>query len=160
VLCVGVDVSTKALAVGGIRADRSITVSRLELDPKARGARRLVGARSTAYGVLSAFAADVAVIAVEVPIVGGRANNKELLAVAYVVVEAAQAACPGAIVMDVPLSTWRKDVLGRGNADKHDALWHVEKFGDMGDDHDIAEALCVAEYAWQRWDAATREQAA
>jgi hypothetical protein len=164
-IALGIDVSTRALAIAGIRDDDAtppgrIVTSKLELDRKARGARRLVGARLAAHAALSGHATEACVIAIEVPIVGGRANNKELLAVAYVVVEAAQAACPNAIVMDVPLSTWRKDVLGHGNADKAAALVYAMDLGYTDGDDDLAEALCVAEYGWGRWRAGTREQAA
>ncbi len=159
-IALGIDVSTRKLAIAGVRDDGSIVFHALELSRKARGARRLVGARTAAYGALGAYRTEACVIAVEVPIIGGRANNRELLAVAYSVVEAAQAACPDAVVMDVPLSTWRKAVLGRGNADKDDALRYAAGLGYHGDDVDLAEALCVAEYGWGRWRAATREKAA
>jgi hypothetical protein len=161
-IALGVDVSTRALAIAGIRDDdrRSIVTRKLELNPKARGARRLVAARTVAHAALGGHATEACVIAIEVPIIGGRANNKELLAVAYVVVEAAQAACPNAIVMDVPLSTWRKHVLGHGNADKAAALAYGTELGYTDGDDDVAEALCVAEYGWGRWRTATREQAA
>src|SRR3954453_3939708 len=155
----GIDVSSKRLAIAGIRDAGGIVTKALELDPKARGARRLVGARTVAHAALGGHANEAAVIAVEAPIAHG-ANNNVLLGIAYVVMEAAQSACPGAVVMDVVPPTWRKAVLGKGNATKIHALDYADQLGYQGVDDDVAEALCVAAWGRGRWEIATREKAA
>lgn len=160
-IALGCDVSTKRLAICGIRDDpqRSIVTHALDLDPKARGARRLAAARTIAYGVLGAYTREACVIAVEEPFGRGR-GGRELRGIAYVVLEAAQASCPNAAVMDVALGTWRSAVLGDGHAGKTEAFDHAAGLGYLGDDDDLAEALSVAEYAWQRWYDGTRRESA
>ncbi len=54
-------------------------------------------------------------------------------------------------------STWRKEILGNKNATKEDAInYCTEHFSDVNllrtnrsriQDHNLAEALCIAEYA-------------
>lgn len=152
-IALGIDVSTKKIAIAGIRDNDTIVTKALELNPKARGARRLVGARLVARAALSGHASEACMVVVENPM--HARPNMGTLGIAFVVIEAAQAACPNAVVMDCPPSTWRKSVLGHGRADKDDALRYVKRYGYLGNDDDIAEALCLAQLGWDRWNAAT-----
>jgi Holliday junction resolvasome RuvABC endonuclease subunit len=147
----GIDISTRRIAIGGIRDDNTLVTKMLELNPAARGARRLVGARMTAHAALGAHAGEALVIVVERP--NHRSNGMALLGLAFCVIEAAQAACPGAIVMDCPPSTWKAQVLGHGHADKQAALAFAADLGHETNDDDVADALCLAEYGWARWRA-------
>ncbi len=158
-ISLGVDISTKKIAIAGIRRGVkgfTLVTRSLDLSPDARGARRLVGARMIAYASLGGHNTEAAIIVVEAPI--NKAQNYELLAIANVVEEAAQSACQGAVVMSCPPATWKLAVLGRGNATKDDALAFAHGLGYVGDDDDIADALCLAQLGWNRWD--TRRAAA
>lgn len=157
-IALGIDISTKKIAVAGIREDGSIVTKGFELDPKARGARRLVGARLTAYAALGEHDREAAIIVVENP--RTRGGDMGLLGTAFVVVEAAQAACTNVVVMDVYPASWKKAVLGYGRADKLDALRFAHGLGYVGGDDDIADALCIAQLGWMRWEQMTRDRAA
>lgn len=151
-ISLGIDVSTKKIAVAGIRSNGSVVTRALELNPDHRGARRLVAARTTAYAALGGHAGEACIVVIEEP--WHRHNSAPLLGVAYVVIEAAQASCPGAVVMDVKPASWKKDVLGHGRAGKDDALEFAERYGYAGGDDDIADALCLAQLGWDRWNRA------
>jgi Holliday junction resolvasome RuvABC endonuclease subunit len=161
-LSIGIDVSTRKLAVAGIREDGGIATHALELSPTARGARRLVGARTTAHAVLSSYANDCAACVIENPL--NRRANMQLLGVAFVVIEAAQAAMPGAVVMDAHVGVWKREALGDGfgGADKALVMAHARGLGYEGDDQDLADALAMADCAWGRWRRAqaTRDRVA
>lgn len=155
-IALGIDVSTTKIAIGGIREDVSLVTKALELDPNARAARRLVGARLIAYAALGGHAGECCACVVENPL--NRRPNMQLLGVAFVVIEAAQAAMPGAIVMDAHVGTWKKEALGdgHGGASKDEVMAHAIALGYQGDDQDIADALVMADCAWGRWHRATR----
>lgn len=69
-------------------------------------------------------------------------NNTKKLHMAQGVIT--KALC-GYAVFDVPFSTWRKEVLGRGNATKQDAIDRAKLMGFEGSE-DECEALMIAEY--------------
>jgi Holliday junction resolvasome RuvABC endonuclease subunit len=156
VIALGIDVSTKKLAIAGIREDGSLVTKALELDPNARAARRLVGARLVAHAALGGHAGECCACIVENPL--NRRPNMQLLGVAFVVIEAAQSAMPGAIVMDAHVGTWKKEALGdgHGGATKEEVMAHAIALGYEGQDQDIADALVMADCAWGRWNRATR----
>lgn len=150
-IALGVDVSTKRLAIAGLRADGSITSHALSLDPNRRGAHRLREARTTAWAVLDGYRLQEAcAVVVEIPWAANK-SSFALLSVAAVVLEAAQAALPGAVVMDVPTPTWKLETVGHGNATKAEVMGHVRGLGYEGEDQDVADALCMAQVAWNRW---------
>jgi hypothetical protein len=155
-IALGVDVSTKKLAIAGIREDSTLTLHALSLDHTRRGARRLAEARSTAYAVLNGYSHECCTVMVEEP-AGGEV--RELLRVACVVAEAAQAAVPGALVWTVGQSSWKKQLLGHGHAGKPVTLAFAHGLGYTGDDDDLGDALCMAQLAWERWNDALGEAA-
>lgn len=153
-IALGCDISTRKIAIAGIRENGSIATHALALDPTARGARRLVAARETAFAVLKPYAGECAACIVENPLI--RKPNMQLLGVAFVVIEAAQAAMPGAVVMDAHVGTWKKEAFGDGfgGADKALVMAHAASLGYDGDDQDIADALAMADAAWGRFNRA------
>jgi Holliday junction resolvasome RuvABC endonuclease subunit len=159
-VALGIDCSTRKLAVAGIREDGSIATHALELSPTARGARRLVGARTVAHAVLQPYAGEACACVIENPL--NRRANMQLLGVAFVVIEAAQAAMPGCVVMDAHVGVWKREALGDGygGADKALVMAHARGLGYEGDDQDLADALTMADCAWGRWHRAQRETAA
>lgn len=64
--------------------------------------------------------------------------------------EGAQAKAPGALVLGMVPSSWRLALTGHGRMSKESAMEIAEKWGVPRDD-DLAEALCMALVAKQRW---------
>lgn len=155
-IALGVDVSTKKIAVAGVREDGALTLHALALDHTRRGARRLAEARAAAYAVLAGYSHDCCTVMVEEP-AGGQV--RELLRVACVVAEAAQAALPGALVWTVGQSVWKRELLGHGHAGKDMSLAFAAGLGYTGTDDDLSDALCLAQLAWDRWNDALGEAA-
>jgi Holliday junction resolvasome RuvABC endonuclease subunit len=150
-IALGIDVSTRKLAIAGLREDGTITHHALSLDPDRRGARRLREARTTAWAVLDGYRLqDVCCVVVEIPWAANK-SNFALLAIAGVVMEAAQAALPQAVILDVPTPSWKSETVGHGNATKLEVGDHAAGLGYDGSDQDVADALCMAQMAWDRW---------
>lgn len=150
----GVDVSTKKIAVAGLRYDGTIEQAVLFLDPDGRGARRLHEAREQVTDRLRGiFGPRVDAVCVETPWAGTRPSYP-LLGLAAVCLEAIQATWPGAVVMDVTTGEWKRETLGdgHGNATKEQVMTHVRAaHGYSAGDQDVADALAMAECARERW---------
>ena len=76
----------------------------------------------------------------------GPSANKPLLAAVAVVVEGLYSAlrCP---VMEMPIGTWKRRSLGRGNAKKPEVWSHAVSLGANPQNQDEADAVCVAQAA-------------
>lgn len=150
-IALGCDVSTKKLAFAGLREDGSITSHVLSLDPNRRGAHRLREARTTAWAVLDSYRLqEVCAVVVEIPWAGS-SPSFSLLGIAAVVMEAAQAALPGAVVLDAPTQVWKRESVGHGNASKGEVADHAAGLGYEGGDQDVADALCMAQAGWNKF---------
>lgn len=149
-VCLGIDVSSTKIAVGAIREDGSIAYHAAAL-PLGAGARRLLTGLEATRAVLHPYRAVAAVIVVEIPWASG-ASSFALLSMAGVAMAAAQQACPGAVVTDCPTPTWKLESVGRGNATKQDVMVHAHALGYTGVDQDVADALCMAQCGWVRWE--------
>jgi hypothetical protein len=125
------------------------------------GARRLLMIRSVALPFLRTFN-DVAVITVETPMAvrGQQAGMISLLQCQGVLLEAAQHAHPGAVVLDSPPPTWKKWSVGNGNASKAEYIAHAQGLGLDSDDEDLAAAVCMAQAGLERFLRETARQAA
>lgn len=149
---IGIDVSTRKVAIAGLRRDGSITHHALDINPSARGAHRLRAARDAAWAVLDTYRAQTPIALIEIPRgPQARGSGFSLLACAAVVMEAAQAAIPGAVVMEVVTSKWKVESVGFGNATKEECMEHAKGLGYDGADQDVADALCMAQAAANRW---------
>jgi Holliday junction resolvasome RuvABC endonuclease subunit len=156
-IALGADVSTKKIALAALRDDGTFKLHNIAVID-ARGARRLMQVRAAVRVAVMGRFPETAVAAVEIPWAAS-ASSFSLLAIAAVTLEAIQAAVPGAVVLDVPTQTWKKDSVGHGNASKADVLAHAQGLGYQGDDQDSADALCMAQGAWERWLRAAGEAA-
>lgn len=154
-IALGIDVSTTKLAIAGVREDGSLTWHALPLNPDNRGARRLRAAREAGWAICDSYRKEASAVVVEIPWASGK-SSFSLLAIAAVVMEAAQAAIPNAVVMDVPTPTWKLETVGHGNATKAEVMAHVRGLGYEGDDQDVADALAMAQCAGERWMRATK----
>jgi hypothetical protein len=125
------------------------------------GARRLHMIRSVALPILRTWS-DVAVITVETPMAvrGQQAGMISLLQCQGVLLEAAQHAHPGAVVLDSPPPTWKKWSVGSGNASKAEYIAHAQGLGLDSDDEDLAAAVCLAQSGLERFLRETARQAA
>ena len=50
----------------------------------------------------------------------------------------------------VPISTWKMEVVGNGNASKEDVKTHAELLGFYNDVEDFNDAFCIRQYGAQR----------
>jgi Holliday junction resolvasome RuvABC endonuclease subunit len=76
--------------------------------------------------------------------------GKILPAIGAVCVEGAQAKAPGAVVLEMMPSQWRKTLTGSGKMSKEAAMNLAEEWGVPRQD-DLADALCLALTARQKW---------
>lgn len=142
---VGVDPAvTKGVALvalwdGGVRASTSPV---FKVDPP----RRLVEIRRW---VTEHTPADTVCALVE-----GQFQGRVLPAAAAVCVEGVAFAAPHAVVLEMVPSAWRKALTGFGRMDKEHAMELAELYGVPRQD-DLAEALCMALVAKNRWTEAT-----
>lgn len=152
-IALGCDVSTKKVAIAGIREDGTQTHHTLLLDHNQRGARRLVEARSVAFTVLRGYRAECHSVMVE------EAWKGDIQRIAIVVSEAAQAALPGALVWTASPGMWKRETIGDGAATKDVVMAAAQGLGYEGRDQDLADALVMAQCAWERWNRALGEAA-
>lgn len=80
--------------------------------------------------------------------------GKILPAIGAVCVEGAQAKAPGAVVLEMMPSAWRLALTGSGKMSKDAAMNLAEQWGVPRHD-DLAEALCMALVAREKWLGAT-----
>jgi Holliday junction resolvasome RuvABC endonuclease subunit len=76
--------------------------------------------------------------------------GKILPAIGAVCVEGAQAKAPGAVVLEMMPSQWRKSLTGSGKMSKDEAMSIAEEWGVPRND-DLADALCLALVARAKW---------
>lgn len=96
---------------------------------------------------------------IEEPVVA-RGNIRSTMKQAYVngAVQAAVGLLnPDTSVSLVPVTTWKKEVVGKGNASKDEVADFVSDWmGGREDDQDICDAICVMLYGQIVMDRATR----
>lgn len=147
---VGIDTAaSKGVALAGFD-DAGERLPSLFTSPvfKQAGARRLSLIREWVYDTTPA---GTAAAVVELPF--SPRSSFVLPSVAAVCMEAVQAKCPKAVVLEMPPSRWRKEFFGVGNAGKERAVAVADNAGLIATE-DEAEALCMALVARQRWMAA------
>lgn len=150
----GIDVSASKLAFASLGENGEVRHFRHFVLPGIAGARRLAACRLGTTTVIERHFPDACVVIVENPWPG-----HVLLSIGAVVLEAAQAALPGAVVMDVQAATWKLDSLGNGRASKAAGMEHALALGLLVEDQDCADALCMAQAGWHRWNRDVRESA-
>lgn len=142
----GFDVKSRGFSVGVLSDRGESSWATRDVDPrgKLRGAERLHLVRRAVVTFAEQMPAPT-VAMVELPV--GRFPAPSLVQASGVVGEAVWDVwgCP---VMEATPTVWRLEVLGKGNADKRDALaYAASEFGYFGDDDNEAEALCIAAHA-------------
>lgn len=142
----GIDVSTSLIVLAGLDEHGDISHCCLALDTTLRGAHRFAAAREVMFSVPQL---NVDAVIVEIPW-AGNSSSFALLGLAAIAAEAIQVCNPGAIVMDVPTSTWKLESVGHGNATKGEVMDHAKGLGYTGDSQDVADALCMAQVALNR----------
>ncbi len=149
-IALGIDVSTRLLAVAAIDDTGDHHTVSIPLDPSLRGAQRLTAARGA---LLHTLARDTKLHAnaamVEIPW-AKRGSSFALLSMAGVCLEVTQHALRGCVVMDVPTQTWKRESVGNGNASKDAVMVHARGLGYTGGSQDEADALCMAQAAMER----------
>lgn len=140
---VGVDpAATKGIALVSVGEGRGAAICATSpVYPKSE-AQRLVSIRQW----VNAFTPRSAVcVMVEQQFMG-----KVLPAIGAVCVEGAQAKAPGAVVLEMMPSQWRKELTGSGKMSKDEAMNLAEEWGVPRQD-DLADALCLALTARKKW---------
>lgn len=142
----GIDVSTKRVAIACF-GDGIHDVASVDVKQDGRGARRLVRVRRAALRAARGHAHYPDLIAVEDANIGAGANKPLIQAVGVVLEAMAYAyTCP---VLEVPIGTWKKAALGRGNAVKVDVWEGSLAHGFAPENQDEADAAMVAVAAWR-----------
>lgn len=142
----GVDVSTKRVAIGAIDRTGAVHAVSRDVPQDRRGARRLVEVRRAAqaagWHLSQDFGGHPSAILVEDPTFGGR-TNPPLIQAFGVVLEAMafDYLCP---VLEIPVGTWKREAVGRGNATKEECWGAAVAVGGRPANQDEADAICVA----------------
>jgi Holliday junction resolvasome RuvABC endonuclease subunit len=169
VTCLGIDPSSRRIAVAALK-DNGDIAHHVQIIPDLRGARRLHFIRRVIVESLQGYG-QPAVVVVEIPWAPPTRKRKDgktvqggssfvLLSIAGVLMEAAQEAFPGAVVLDMPTQSWKRDSVGRGNASIPEYVEHAQGLGMVGDDIDVAAALCMAQAGFESWARRTESEAA
>jgi Holliday junction resolvasome RuvABC endonuclease subunit len=147
VTCLGIDPSSRRIAVAALK-DNGDIAHHVQVIPNLRGARRLHLIRRVMVESLQGYGNPSCVV-VEIP--WGRTNSFVLHSIAGVLMEAAQEAFPHAVVLDMPTQVWKRESVGKGNASIPEYVAHAQGLGMVGDDIDVAAALCMAQAAFESW---------
>lgn len=147
-ICVGVDYSGSDAFLGvqsetGIAAVQRI---KIQLSPKqidwTLAQLQLVAIEFTRLAAMGR--PDLVLIEAPLMYQNGWTTVKLASVATVLFTKAVEAGLPAKLVNN---QTWKKAVLGKGNATKFDSLKYVQ--GTMGyatKDHNVADALCIAEY--------------
>ena len=147
--CWGVDPSTKRVAIAA--AGSRPTVRTIEVPSTLRTGARLDWILGATYGLARELAEQCPPLYVwiEQPAAFGRQPEPEL----YYAVGVVQAAIYSALrdiwphpveVRTIPIGTWKKNSVGKGNATKEDVLWWSIDHGYTGTSEDEADAWAIA----------------
>lgn len=140
---VGVDpAAAKGIALVSVGKSRTAAICSVSPVYTKSEAQRLVAIRQW----VNAYTPKTSVcILVEQQFMG-----KILPAIGAVCVEGAQAKAPGAVVLEMMPSAWRKSLTGSGKMSKEQSMNIAEEWGVPRQD-DLADALCLALVARAKW---------
>lgn len=151
----GIDVSTRRVAIGATDGS-DVRWASTDIAPNVRGAYRLSLIRAATETLIHGFARPWAEfrptgIVVEDANIGAAAN-KPLIQAVGVVMEVCQSVCR-CPVLELPIGTWKKEVLGFGNAKKPDIeRWFFDTAPDGEANQDEMDALAISFAAHNRLD--------
>ena len=141
----GVDVSTRRIAIGAAPLDGGgVTTWTTDIAPGMKDAERLHAIRQACHRAIDLPRPSLIVVENPKTIKGGSV----LIMVAGVIMEGlfGRFKVP---TFDVPIPTWKKDVIGHGHADKPMIWQHaVDALAASPANQDEADAACIA--AWGR----------
>lgn len=158
-ISIGIDVAIgKKIAIASLDEDGNLRTHLLPV-PAGAGARRLTHIRKATRQAIKTRFATGCVVVVEIPWAPGGQSNFELLAATGVVLEAAQDALAGAIVMEIPTARWKLHSVGQAVASKDKCIEHAQGLGYTGEDSDVADAVCMADCGWSLWAKHTKRAA-
>lgn len=163
---IGIDYSTKKVAIVALAPDsaypsrrlvaRSMALTAREKDYDANFASVMQYAEDVVSGITDARTPDDREyrVAIEAPIIGMSGAAQTAIRMAMVcgaLLNMCNQYFGYGMVSLVPVSTWKKKVVGAGNAKKEDVhLWlqdrHIDAVDHLGTD-DLRDAYCLALYA-------------
>lgn len=146
----GVDLSSYSIAIAVIGPEMPSLIKH-GIHEKHRKDRNYVA--NYLYGFASSVvdAYQPEAIFIEEPVVAGAMNMRSSLLIAQVCGVMLVAAGMGRVVKLIPVSTWKKETVGSGSANKVAVrLWldnkHPEVASECRHDQDLYDAACVAFY--------------
>lgn len=147
----GIDVGTKRIAFGTTNGrSESVEIAR------GKGGERLYDARTKTWHMARELAADEPPLCVfmEAP-AGNPRPHPSLIQMCGVATEAIYAALANVYrhpvtVFEIPVASWKKLALGRGNATKGDVMEWAEAAGLRPANQDEADALAIAQAGFLR----------
>ncbi len=149
-ISLGVDIAVaKPIAIASLDDNGTIHTRKVGRF-QGNGAQRLAAIRSALVVVFSEYR-EVQVIAVETPF--SRHMNASLTALLQaqgVALEAAQAAHPGAVVVEPAPQQWKCGSVGK-NCSKPEYIAHAQGMGLDSGDEDLAAAVCLAQFGFLAW---------
>jgi Holliday junction resolvasome RuvABC endonuclease subunit len=156
-LSLGIDGAlTKPIAIASLDDRGDIRTRTVPVPKRVNGAPRLAAIRSAMSVVVSQFD-PVVVVVVETPY--GRRMSRGLMSSLQaqgVILEAVQAALPGALVLDLSPDDWKKHSVGHVRASKDEYILHAQGLGLDSDDEDRCAATCMAQAGMELWLRETR----
>jgi len=159
VIALGIDCAlSKPIALASLDDQGDIRTRTVPVPKRVNGAPRLAAIRSAMSVVVSQF--DPVVVVVETPY--GRRMSRGLMSSLQaqgVILEAVQAALPGALVLDLSPDDWKKHSVGRAKATRDEYIAHAQGLGLDSDDEDLASAVCQAQAGMELWLRETRSAA-
>jgi len=160
VIALGIDGAlSKPIAIASLDDQGNIRTRQVPVPKRVNGAARLAAIRSGMCVVLLQFK-DVAVVVVETPFGRQSVGLTNSLQAQGVVLEAAQATHPGAVVMDLSPTAWKTWSVGCHTASKEAYILHAQGLGLDSDDEDLGAATCMAQAGMELWLRETRKAAA
>lgn len=140
----GIDLGSHVIHVGIINDRREVIAANHIMIDKLHTPSDLIGVLDELTKFLSANYVDQ--IVVEKPLVFQGGGFPVLRMVELYTLVKLAAYRIGATIKEVTPSQWRKKVLGKGNANKTEAIEFVKGLGWETSDHNEGEAICIGLY--------------
>ena len=143
-ISLGIDTAlSKPIALASLDENGTLHTRKVGPFRNQNGAVRLASIRSAVSVVLSHYRPDVVVV--ETPFGRQSRGLTNSVQAQGVILEAAQATHPGALVLDLSPGDWKRWSVGDRSADKEAYIAHAQALGLGSEDEDLCAAACMAQ---------------